>query len=546
MAIHELAGQLPDPTTLENIPALISAYYTLTPDAANAGQRVSFGTSGHRGSALKRTFNEAHILAITQAVCELRAKDGIEGPLYLGADTHALSEPAQRTALEVLVANNVHVRVAKGGAFTATPAVSHAILLWNREHTGSERADGIIITPSHNPPADGGFKYNPPHGGPADTSETSRVEQRANELLAAGNVDVKRVPYAEALTSPLVEEYDYVAAYVDHLGEILDMEAIAKSGLRLGVDPLGGASLSLWQPIADKYGLNLTVVNRCVDPTFRFVPRDKDGKIRMDCSSPWAMSVLLNMRDRFDLCFACDPDSDRHGIVTADGLMNPNHYLSVCAWYLLRTRTGWPEGCGIGKTVVTTDMLNRVGDMLQRKVVETPVGFKWFVPLLSSGECGFCCEESAGGSFLCFDGSTWSTDKDGPLLCLLAAEMMAKEQASPSELYRRLTAELGVPVYQRLDSPADNATRSRVKALTAEDVSLKDLGGSPVTQVLTHAPGNNAAIGGLKVVSKDGWFAVRPSGTEDICKLYTESFRDEDHLKAIQAAAQDFLAKLLK
>lgn len=546
MAIHELAGQLPDPTTLENIPALISAYYTLTPDAANAGQRVSFGTSGHRGSALKRTFNEAHILAITQAVCELRAKDGIEGPLYLGADTHALSEPAQRTALEVLVANNVHVRVAKGGAFTATPAVSHAILLWNREHTGSERADGIIITPSHNPPADGGFKYNPPHGGPADTSETSRVEQRANELLAAGNVDVKRVPYAEALTSPLVEEYDYVAAYVDHLGEILDMEAIAKSGLRLGVDPLGGASLSLWQPIADKYGLNLTVVNRCVDPTFRFVPRDKDGKIRMDCSSPWAMSVLLNMRDRFDLCFACDPDSDRHGIVTADGLMNPNHYLSVCAWYLLRTRTGWPEGCGIGKTVVTTDMLNRVGDMLQRKVVETPVGFKWFVPLLSSGECGFCCEESAGGSFLCFDGSTWSTDKDGPLLCLLAAEMMAKEQASPSELYRRLTAELGVPVYQRLDSPADTATRSRVKALTADDVALKDLGGSPVTQVLTHAPGNNAAIGGLKVVSKDGWFAVRPSGTEDICKLYTESFRDEDHLKAIQAAAQDFLAKLLK
>lgn len=546
MAIHELAGQLPDPTTLENIPALISAYYTLTPDAANAGQRVSFGTSGHRGSALKRTFNEAHILAITQAVCELRAKDGIEGPLYLGADTHALSEPAQRTALEVLVANNVHVRVAKGGAFTATPAVSHAILLWNREHTGSERADGIIITPSHNPPADGGFKYNPPHGGPADTSETSRVEQRANELLAAGNVDVKRVPYAEALTSPLVEEYDYVAAYVDHLGEILDMEAIAKSGLRLGVDPLGGASLSLWQPIADKYGLNLTVVNRCVDPTFRFVPRDKDGKIRMDCSSPWAMSVLLNMRDRFDLCFACDPDSDRHGIVTADGLMNPNHYLSVCAWYLLRTRTGWPEGCGIGKTVVTTDMLNRVGDMLQRKVVETPVGFKWFVPLLSSGECGFCCEESAGGSFLCFNGSTWSTDKDGPLLCLLAAEMMAKEQASPSELYRRLTAELGVPVYQRLDSPADTATRSRVKALTADDVALKDLGGSPVTQVLTHAPGNNAAIGGLKVVSKDGWFAVRPSGTEDICKLYTESFRDEDHLKAIQAAAQDFLAKLLK
>lgn len=524
----------------------MSAYYTLTPDLNNPAQRVSFGTSGHRGSSLKQSFNEAHILAVTQAVCELRAADGIDGPLYLGCDTHALSEAAWRTALQVLAANNVKVRISRDRRYTATPAVSHAILLWNKDHSGAERADGIIITPSHNPPCDGGFKYNPPHGGPADTSETGRVEKRANELLASGNAGVKKVSYAEALANPLVEEYDYIAAYVDHLAEIIDMKAIAESGLKLGVDPLGGASLELWQPIADKYGLNLTVTNRCVDPTFRFVPRDKDGKIRMDCSSPWAMSVLLNMRDEFDLCFSCDPDSDRHGIVTRDGLMNPNHYLSVCAWYLLRTRTNWPENCGIGKTVVTTDLLNRVGALLKRPVVETPVGFKWFVQPLSTGQCGFCCEESAGGSFLCFDGSTWSTDKDGPLLCLLAAEMVAREKASPSELYRKLCAELGEPVYQRLDSPADSATRTRVKSLTAADVTVKDLGGSPVTSVLTRAPGNDAAIGGVKVVSKDGWFAVRPSGTEDICKLYAESFKDADHLKQIQAAAGTFLDQLLK
>lgn len=546
MALHPEAGKLADPATLENIPALMSAYYTLSPDMNDAAQRVSFGTSGHRGSSLKHSFNEAHILAVTQAVCELRAADGLEGPLYLGCDTHALSEAAYRTALQVLAANNVRVRISKDNAYTATPAVSHAILLWNRDHEGKERADGIIITPSHNPPCDGGFKYNPPHGGPADTSETSRVEKRANELLAGGNAGVKKVSYEEALASPLVEEYDYIAAYVDHLGEILDMKAIAESGLKIGVDPLGGASLVLWQPIADKYGLNLTVVNRCVDPTFRFVPRDKDGKIRMDCSSPWAMSVLLNMRDEFDLCFSCDPDSDRHGIVTRDGLMNPNHYLSVCAWYLLRTRDGWPKDCGIGKTVVTTDLLNRVGAMLKRPVVETPVGFKWFVQPLTTGQCGFCCEESAGGSFLCFDGSTWSTDKDGPLLCLLAAEMMAKEKASPSELYRKLCAELGEPVYQRIDSPADGPTRSKVKSLTAADVTVADLGGSPVTEVLTNAPGNNAAIGGVKVVSKDGWFAVRPSGTEDICKLYAESFKDADHLKQIQETAGRFLDELLK
>ncbi len=545
MPIHAEAGKLADPATLENIPALMSAYYTLSPDPADKAQRVSFGTSGHRGSSVKRTFNEDHIAAITQAVCEYRAKEGLQGPLFIGFDTHALSEAAYRTALGVLAANHVQTRVSKDKAFTATPCVSHAILKWNRGRKGAELGDGIIITPSHNPPSDGGFKYNPPHGGPAGTEATSVIEARANEILADGLKAVKRVAYAEALKAPEVQEFDYIAAYVDDLGSIIDMEAIAKSGLKLGVDPLGGASLVLWQPIADKYGIDLTIVNKCVDPTFRFVPRDKDGKIRMDCSSPWAMSVLLGMKDQFDLSFACDPDSDRHGIVTRDELMNPNHYLSVCAWYLLKTRTQWPAACGIGKTVVTTNLLNRVGAKLGRKVVETPAGFKWFVPFMTSGECGFCCEESAGGSFLCFDGSTWSTDKDGPLLCLLAAEMMAKEGASPSELYRRLTSELGTPVYQRIDSPVDDKTRTVLKSLTPETARIGELGGQKVEDVLTRAPGNDAAIGGVKIVTEDGWFAVRPSGTEAIYKLYAESFKDEAHLKSIQQDAGDFVAKLL-
>ncbi len=545
MSLHPQAGHLADPAELENIPALVSAYYTLAPDPSVPAQAVSFGTSGHRGSSLKASFNEAHIAAVTQAVCELRTADGIQGPLFLGFDTHALSEPAFRTALQVLTANGVHVKVAKNHLPTATPAVSHAILLWNRTHSGAERADGIIITPSHNPPADGGFKYNPPHGGPADTRETSRVEKRANALLADDNRGVHIFSWPRAMVSPLVEEYDYVSAYVDRLPEIIDMDAIAASGLRLGVDPLGGASLVLWEAIAERYPIDLTIVNRCVDPTFRFVPRDHDGKIRMDCSSPWAMSGLLAQRDRFDLCFACDPDSDRHGIVTRTGLMNPNRYLSVCACYLLKTRTGWPEGCGIGKTAVTTDMLNRAGEAMGRPVVETPVGFKWFVPLLGSGRCGFCCEESAGGSFLCFDGQTWSTDKDGPLLCLLAAEMTAREKRAPDELYAELTKKFGAPVYERIDSPANARTRNRVKALTAGDVAITDLGGSPVTAVLTEAPGNGAPIGGVKVVSEAGWFAVRPSGTEDICKLYAESFRSEEHLKAVQKAATAFLDGIL-
>lgn len=543
--VHCDAGHLPSPDKLERIPALISAYYTEYPNPNIAEQRVSFGTSGHRGSSLHHTFNEEHIYAITQAVCDHRKMHGIDGPLFLGGDTHALSEPAFRSALEVLVANGVSVRVAKNGEYTATPAVSHAILCWNAGRTKG-LADGIIITPSHNPPRDGGFKYNPPHGGPAETEVTAWIEKKANSHLDDGNRHVQLMHLRAALSSPLVEEFDFTRAYVDDLPKVLDMASIAASGLKLGVDPLGGASLPLWEPIAETYGLDLTVVNKEVDPTFRFVPCDKDGQIRMDCSSPYAMSRLLDMRGDFDLAFACDPDSDRHGIVTTQQLMNPNHYLTAAVWYLFRTRQDWPRQCGIGKTLVTSAMLDRVAAELDRPIVEVPVGFKWFVPYLFSKRCGMGCEESAGASFLCFDGSPWSTDKDGPLMCLLAAEMMAKEGASPSELYGRLTDRLGAPIYQRLDAPADDRTRKLLKGLTPEKVKMQSLGGSPVTAVLTHAPGNDAPIGGVKVVSEDGWFAVRPSGTEAICKVYTESFKGQEELCALQKDAIDFLEQLLK
>lgn len=543
--VHSNAGHLPAPESLERIPALISAYYTEFPNPQIASQRVSFGTSGHRGTSILHTFNEEHIYAITQAVCDYRKIHGIDGPLFLGGDTHALSEAAFRSALEVLVANDVTVMVSKGGAYTATPAISHAILKFNAGRS-SGLADGIIITPSHNPPRDGGFKYNPPHGGPAETDVTSAIEKAANAYLDDGNKKVRLKPYHGALGSNLVKEYDFVRAYVDDLPKVLDMQAIASSGLKLGVDPLGGASLPLWEPIAETYGINLTVVNKLVDPTFRFVPCDKDGLIRMDCSSPYAMNELLHMRSRFDLAFACDPDSDRHGIVTSDELMNPNHYLSVAAWHLFRTRTAWPKTAGIGKTLVTSAMLDRVGQELGRPVVEVPVGFKWFVPYLHSKHCGMGCEESAGASFLCFDGSPWSTDKDGPLMCLLAAEIMAKEQMSPTAVYRSLTERLGTPVYQRLDAPADDRTRSLLKGLTPDKITLESIGGSPVTSVLINAPGNDAPIGGVKVISEDGWFAARPSGTEPICKLYTESFRGERELADLQKDAINFLEKLLK
>lgn len=543
--VHSDAGHLPGLEKLENIPALMSAYYTDFPNPALAAQRVAFGTSGHRGTSVLCSFNEEHIYAITQAVCDYRAAKGIDGPLFLGGDTHALSEAAFRSALEVLVANNVNVRISAGGTYTATPAISHAVLKWNAGRVNG-LADGIVITPSHNPPRDGGFKYNPPHGGPAEAEVTSQIEKCANVYLENGNKGVKLTHLRAARASSLVEEYDFIGSYVHDLAGVLDMKAIASSGLRIGVDPLGGASLPMWEPIAEAYGIDLEVVNRAVDPTFRFVPCDKDGKIRMDCSSPYAMSRLLDLRDHFDLSFACDPDSDRHGIVTRNELMNPNHYLSVAAWYLFRTRREWPAQRGIGKTLVTSAMLDRVGKDLGRPVVEVPVGFKWFVPYLLNGRCGFGCEESAGASFLCFDGTPWSTDKDGPLMCLLAAEMMAVEQSSPDQLYTKLTERLGAPAYQRLDAPADDTVRAKLAALTPESVSLKTLAGSPVTNVLTHAPGNDAAIGGVKVVSDDGWFAVRPSGTEAICKVYTESFKGEDHLKALQKDAIDFLEHLLK
>ena len=543
--VHSDAGHLPGLDKLENIPALMSAYYTEFPNPALAAQRVAFGTSGHRGTSVLCSFNEEHIYAITQAVCDYRAAKGIDGPLFLGGDTHALSEAAFRSALEVLVANNVHVRVSAGGVYTATPAISHAVLKWNAGRVNG-LADGIVITPSHNPPRDGGFKYNPPHGGPAEAEVTSQIEKCANAYLENGNKGVKLTHLRAARASSLVEEYDFIGSYVQDLAGVLDMKAIVSSGLRIGVDPLGGASLPMWEPIAEAYGIDLEVVNRAVDPTFRFVPCDKDGKIRMDCSSPYAMSRLLDLRDHFDLSFACDPDSDRHGIVTRNELMNPNHFLSVAAWYLFRTRREWPVQRGIGKTLVTSAMLDRVGKDLGRPVVEVPVGFKWFVPYLLNGRCGFGCEESAGASFLCFDGTPWSTDKDGPLMCLLAAEMMAVEQSSPDELYTKLTERLGAPAYQRLDAPADDNVRAKLAALTPESVNLKTLAGSPVTNVLTRAPGNDAAIGGVKVVSDDGWFAVRPSGTEAICKVYTESFKGEDHLQALQKDAIDFLEHLLK
>lgn len=548
MAIHPQAGKCAEPQDLISIPALMTSYYTLQPDVEAAGQRVAFGTSGHRGSSLKQTFNEAHICAITQAVCDFRQQQGITGPLFMGMDTHALSEAAFCTALEVLAANAVTVFISRDAVPTTTPAVSHAIICWNRDHahaTPVSLADGIIITPSHNPPQDGGFKYNPPHGGPAGSEVTKRIEALANEHLRQGNAKVRRMPLAAARAAACVQQYDYVQRYVEDLPQVLDIAAIAASGITLGVDPLGGASLPYWEPIVQRYGLNITVVNRQLDPTFAFVPRDKDGVIRMDCSSPYPMSRLLDMHTRFDLAVACDPDADRHGIVTSEGLMNPNHYLSAVVWYLLRSRTGWGQSCGVGKTLVTSAMLDKVAAEQGRAVVEVPVGFKWFVPYLHDGSCGMGCEESAGASFLCFDGTPWSTDKDGPLLCLLAAEMMAKEGKSPSAVYADLTQRHGAPCYQRLDTPADERTRQLLLQLRPEQVQLSTVGGSPVRQVLTRASGNNQPVGGVKVITDDGWFAARPSGTEAICKVYTESFKDEAHLRLIQHDAVLFMEQLL-
>ncbi|MEN3112582.1 phosphoglucomutase (alpha-D-glucose-1,6-bisphosphate-dependent) [Uliginosibacterium paludis] len=536
---HPLAG-LPVPADLlMDVPALLAAYRD-TPDPAVPTQRVAFGTSGHRGSAFARSFNEAHILAITQAVCEYRAAQGITGPLFMGMDSHALSAPAQASALEVLAANGVETRIQAQGGYTPTPVISHAILCHNRGGVAAQ-ADGLIITPSHNPPQDGGIKYNPPHGGPADTDATGWIERRANALLEAGNAGVKRLPPEEALRSACVSAHDFAAAYIADLGAVIDMDAIRAAGLRIGVDPLGGAAVAYWSRIAAQYGLNIEVVNPAVDPAFGFMTLDHDGKIRMDCSSPYAMAGLVKLKDRFDIAWGNDADVDRHGIVTPSaGLLNPNHYLAVAIRYLLGHRPAWARAA-VGKTLVSSAMIDRVVADLGRRLYEVPVGFKWFSPGLLDGSLCFGGEESAGASFLRRDGSVWSTDKDGIILGLLAAEITAVTGKDPGQHYAELTAQYGAPCYRRIDAPATPAQKAAFKTLTAERVSATTLAGDPITATLTRAPGNDAGIGGLKVTSTRGWFAARPSGTEDICKLYAESFVSEAHLETLIADAQRIL-----
>jgi phosphoglucomutase len=527
---------------LVNIPKLVTAYYAERPDPAVPEQRVTFGTSGHRGSAFECAFNEAHILAITQAICLYRQQNQIDGPLFLGMDTHALSEPAFATALEVLAANGIEVMIDSRGGYTPTPAVSHAILTYNRG-LKSGLADGIVITPSHNPPEDGGFKYNPPDGGPADTSITGWIQKTANDLLGETERSVKRIPLARARGASTSHAYDYIDSYVNDLGAVVDMEAIRRAGLRIGIDPLGGAGVKYWGPVAERYGLDLHVVNEAVDPTFRFMTVDWDGKIRMDCSSPYAMAGLIALRDRFDVAFANDPDHDRHGIVTRSaGLLNPNHYLAAAISYLFTHRPGWRPKAGVGKTIVSSSMIDRVAAGLGRRLVEVPVGFKWFVEGLRDGSLGFGGEESAGASFLRFDGTVWTTDKDGMILGLLAAEMLAVTRKDPGELYQQLTREYGEPVYERRDAPATPEQKAALQRLSPHEVRATELAGEKILATLTQAPGNGSPIGGLKVITEGGWFAARPSGTEDVYKIYAESFRGVDHLRQIQAAAQALVA----
>ena len=536
------AGQKATADMLTNIPRLVSAYYTNRPDPAVPEQRVAFGTSGHRGSSLDTAFNENHILAVTEALCRYRRAQGVDGPLYLGADTHALSDPALASALEVLAAHEVPVFIDQGNGYTPTPAISRAILSYNHGRS-TGLADGIVITPSHNPPRDGGFKYNPPSGGPADTTATKWVENEANRLLEAGLDGVKRLPLKQALAASTTMRFDYVSAYVDALAEAIDFDAIRSAGLKLGVDPLGGAGVAYWPRIAEQYRLNLAVVNTEVDPTFRFMTLDWDGKIRMDCSSPYAMASLIALKDRFDVAFASDTDHDRHGIVTrTSGLLNPNHYLAVAIRYLFTNRAGWSANAGVGKTVVSSSMIDRVASSIGRRLDEVPVGFKWFVDGLLSGSLGFGGEESAGASFLKRDGTTWSTDKDGLLLGLLSAEMMAKEGHDPGESYRKLMAQFGEPFYERVDAPANPEQKVVLAKLSAAQVEASELAGEKIVQVLTEAPSNGAAIGGLKVVTANGWFAARPSGTENVYKIYAESFLGREHLKRIQEEATELIA----
>ncbi|MDD4737281.1 MAG: phosphoglucomutase (alpha-D-glucose-1,6-bisphosphate-dependent) [Kiritimatiellae bacterium] len=542
MSIHPLAGKPAPKTMLTNIPRLISAYYAIQPDPTEPAQQVSFGTSGHRGSSFKTTFNENHILAITQAICEYRAEKGINGPLFLGMDTHALSEPALITALEVLAANHVETMIQEGLTYTPTPAVSHAILAFNRNHTDAP-ADGIVITPSHNPPDNGGIKYNPPDGGPAGNDITDQIARRANELLANGNRDVRRIPYERALKTPCIHAFDYLHPYVNDLANMVDMDAIRSAGLRIGADPMGGAAIYYWKVIAETYGLNIDVLHDWPDPTFSFMCLDHDGKIRMDCSSPYAMAGLIGLKDHYDIAFGNDADYDRHGIVTPTaGLMNPNHFLSVAIHYLFQNRPGWAANAAIGKTLVSSSMIDRIATALGRTLCEVPVGFKWFVSGLLDGSFGFGGEESAGASYLRRDGTVWTTDKDGIIMDLLAVEITAKTKKDPGIHYRELTERFGDPVYERMDAPASGPQKSILKKLSPEQVTAHTLAGETIHAKLTRAPGNQAEIGGLKVVTDNGWFAARPSGTEDIYKIYAESFNGTDHLKQIQREAQEIVA----
>lgn len=543
--LSPFAGQPARRDMLVNVPRLVTTYYSEHPDVSVSEERVAFGTSGHRGSALKRAFNEDHILAITQAICNHRAQQGIDGPLYLGIDTHALSEPAFASALEVLAANEVNVMIDSQDGYTPTPAISLAILNYNRgRKTGL--ADGIVITPSHNPPADGGFKYNPPSGGPADTDITAAIEKAANELIANGMKGVKRIPYRAACSASTTHKFDYTTLYVNELASILNLDAIKNSGMKAAVDPLGGAGVHYWEKLVAQYGLPITVVNSVVDPTFSFMHVDWDGKIRMDCSSPYAMTGLTALKSKYDIAFANDTDHDRHGIVTPEaGLMNPNHYLAVAIDYLFKYRTSWRKDAAVGKTVVSSSMIDRVVAKLGRKLVEVPVGFKWFVEGLLDGSLGFGGEESAGASYLRKDGSVWTTDKDGIIMCLLAAEIKAVTGKDPSEHYRELTRQFGEPVYARIDAPATPEEKSKLKKLSPSDVTATELAGEKIVQKLTAAPGNNAAIGGLKVVTENGWFAARPSGTEDVYKIYAESFKGEEHLQRIQVEAKALVSKVL-
>jgi phosphoglucomutase len=544
MALHPLAGKPAPESILTNIPRLVANYYSLAPDPGEAAHRVSFGTSGHRGCSDLHSFNEAHILAISQALAEHRRTKGIDGPLFIGADTHALSEPALISAVEVLAANDVEVMLDANAGYTPTPVISHAILGHNRVRRG-HLADGVVITPSHNPPPDGGFKYNPPSGGPADSATTGWIERRANELLADPG-DIRRWPWKRAARAANVHRHDYLVPYVNDLGSVIDMEVVRESGIRIGADPMGGSGVAYWEPIAERYGINLERVRDTVDPSFRFMCVDRDGKIRMDCSSPSAMAGLIDLKDRYDIAFGNDTDFDRHGIVTpSSGLLNPNHYLAVAINWLFSNRPDWPAAAAIGKTLVSSSMIDRIAADLGRTLCEVPVGFKWFVDGLLEGSLGFGGEESAGASFLRRDGTTWVTDKDGIILDLLAAEITARSGRDPGEHYRELEARFGSPVYERIDAPASRQEKAILADLSPEQVTAGELAGDPITARLTRSPGNGAAIGGLKVVSANGWFAARPSGTEDIYKIYAESFKGPGHLRRIQQEARAIVAAAL-